>query len=265
MLQDNQNADLLEYGRSTLPNAVDRQFFSASFADPLYRATKLALVSRLTDIIRDPVLRRFTCHGSSFDLGGLLDGGKVIVVQFDPSQQGKDTITAIGQLLTAAILSHVLGRPPSRRYPIHLFVDEAQYFVSRTISEILGESRKFGLYLTLATQRLESLDTALQDAVLGNVGTIWIGSSRHNTGEKLSRETDISASKIRSLPNLQFFQSCPGKPAKRISLRYLGKRYLMKPLDWRRVQKDQAELYYQDCKRNADQSKPIDTWNPKFL
>ena len=58
LLQDGQNADLLRYGQTKLPNLVDRQFFSGSFADPLYGATKLALVSRLTDIIRDPVVRR---------------------------------------------------------------------------------------------------------------------------------------------------------------------------------------------------------------
>jgi len=175
ILQDGQNADLLRYGQEKLPNPIDRQFFAGSFADPLYKPTKLALVSRLTDIVRDPVVRRVTCEPSSINLRKLLDSGKVIVIRFDPYTQGRDTIRTIGQLFNAAILSHVLGRSSKQRHPIHMLVDECQYFVSPTITEILGESRKFGLYLTLATQRIDSLDTELQDAALGNVGNLWIG------------------------------------------------------------------------------------------
>lgn len=268
LLQDGQNRDLVQYGQECLPNPIDRHFFAHSFADPNYRATKLALVSRLTDIVRDPVVRQFTCHASSFDLGEILDSGKWLIVQFDPSIQGRDTIKTIGQLLNAAILSHVLGRPPRKRYPIHLFIDECQYFISPTISEILGESRKFGLYVTLATQRTENLDGQLQDAILGNVGNIWIGASRHITAEKLARETDISPEKIRKLPNLQFFHSVGSKPVKRQNLRYIGNRYCMKLQHWPAILKEQSRRYY---RRHVSNQSPLPsrtskpTWSPDFF
>ena len=204
LLQDGQNADLVHYGQTELPNEIDRQFFTHSFADAEYRTTKAALVSRLTDIIRDPVVRRFTCHPSSIQLGHLLDQGKVIVVRFNGSSQGRDTIRTIGQLINAAILSHVLGRPDARRWPIHMFVDECQYFVSHTVAEILGESRKFGLYLTLATQRTDALQSSLLDTILGNAGNLWIGDCRHVTADRLAREADLPATTLRNLPPLTF-------------------------------------------------------------
>ena len=268
LLQDGQNADLLHYGQENLPNIIDRRFFIASFNDPNYRATKLALVSRLTDIVRDPVVRRFICHTSTFDLADILNSGKILVVQFDPSKQGRDTIKTIGQLLNAAILSHVLGRPAKDRHPIHLHVDECQYFVSPTISEILGESRKFGLYATLATQRTEALDSQLQDAILGNVGNIWVGASRHITAEKLSRETNISSDKIRNLPNLQFFHSAASKQVTRHSIRYIGIRFGMKQGQWNDLLKRQSRRYYRVqspelSPQPARNSKP--NWNPDFF
>jgi len=268
LLQDGQNTDLLHYGEEHLPNIIDRRFFNASFNDPNYRATKLALVSRLTDIVRDPVIRRFICHTSTFDLADILNSGKILVVQFDPSKQGRDTIKTIGQLINAAILSHVLGRPSKDRHPIHLFVDECQYFVSPTISEILGESRKFGLYATLATQRTEALDSQLQDAILGNVGNIWVGASRHITAEKLSRETNISPDKIRNLPNLQFFHSAASKPVTHNSIRYIGERFGMKQGQWNELLKQQSKRYYRVkspalSPLSAKSSKP--NWNPDFF
>lgn len=199
-------------------------------------------MARLTDIVRDPYVRDFTCQPSSFDLGKVLDSGKVLVVCFDPSKQSPETIRTIGQLLNAAILSHVLGRTPYKRQPIHLFVDECQYFVSPTIADILGESRKFGLYATLATQRVERLDPDLQDAILGNVGTIWVGASRHITAEKLAKETDLSSEQIRTLPNLAFYRASADKPAVRQRLRFIGRRYAMNPKDWARVNTSYSRL-----------------------
>lgn len=268
LLQDEQNVDLVRYGKENLPNIIDRQFFIATFAKSHYRATKQALVARLTDVVRDPFVRRFTCHRSSFDLGKVLDSGKVLVVCFDPSKQSADTIRAIGQLLNAAILSHVLGRTPYKRQPIHLFVDECQYFVSPTIADILGESRKFGLYATLATQRVEQLDPDLQDAILGNVGTIWVGASRHTTAEKLAKETDLGTAQIRTLPNLSFFRVVGDKPTVRQRLRFIGRRFAMTPKEWGKVTRQQVKDYYRKPSPQSDSEQKLHSetdWTPYFF
>ena len=266
LLQDEQNDDLLHHGKENLPNKIDRQFFLTSFSNAHYRATKQALVARLTDIIRDPYVQRFTCQKSSLNLGQVLDSGKVLVVCFDPSKQSPDTIRTIGQLLSAAVLSHVLGRHPYKRHPIHLFVDECQYFVSPTIADILGESRKFGLYATLATQRIERLDTDLQDAILGNVGNIWIGASRHITADKMAKETELKAEQIRTLPHLVFYHIAGNIPARRQSIRFIGLRYAMSPNAWAKITRQQAKLYYQKpVKPKPLLSESANLWIPDFF
>jgi len=267
VLQDGQNADLIRYGQQSLSNEVDRQFFAHSFRENGYRTTKQALVARLIDIVRDPVVRRFTCHPSTINLGQLLDAGKLIVIRFDSSQQSPDTIRTIGQLINAAIFSHVLGRKTNRRKPIHVFIDECQYFISPTISDILGEARKFGLYLTLATQRIERLSSPLQDAILGNVGTLWVGGSRHITAEKMAKEANIPADQIRFLRNLEFFHVTPNRPTKRQRVRFIGGKYTMSKHQWRQKYKEQIRKYYRAFTGRKSLSKPSETtnWEPPNL
>jgi len=261
--------DLLRYGQERLPNPVDRQFFQQSFTSSHYRLSKLALISRLTDIARDPAVRRFTCASSSLPLGHLLDSGKVIVIRFDPRRQSSGMVRALGQLLTAAILTHVLGRPRSQRSPIHMFVDECQYFLSPTIADMMGEGRKFGLYLTLATQRTDGLDPALLDTILGNVGNLWVGNSRHLTAEKLAKETGLKSEVFRQLPNLHFLHIVGDQIQGHHYLPYLGSRYLMNKAAWREVLLEQAQRYYPLPSSDKGASQPLNTslgpWTPDFL
>ena len=268
ILEDGNNTDLVQYGRDVLPNAVDRQFFTSTFHESGYRVSKQALLARLIDIVRDPSVRRFICQPSTIDLGRLLDAGKVIVIKFDPSQQSPDTIRTIGQLINAAIFSHVMGRPSVRRKPIHVFIDECQYFISPTVSDILGEARKFGLYLTLATQRIERLSPSLQDAIMGNVGTLWIGGSRHITAEKMAKESDVSADQIRSLRNLEFFQVTPNRPTKRQRVRFLGNKHSMSLKQWSQTLKAQAKQYYRAITKAQIKTMPsseLKNWEPPQL
>ncbi len=58
----------------------------------------------------------------------------------------------------------------TQRRPFHIYLDEAPKFVTDTLEEIIAETRKFGVSLTLAHQFLRQFDTKKVDA-LGTVGT----------------------------------------------------------------------------------------------
>jgi DNA helicase HerA-like ATPase len=54
-----------------------------------------------------------------------------------------------------------------------VLVDEASWFMSRTVSELFDQARKFGIGVILAVQRLGQLvPEDVRDAVLANSGTI---------------------------------------------------------------------------------------------
>jgi hypothetical protein len=53
--------------------------------------------------------------------------------------------------------------------PVHLFIDEFQNYIAPSIAEILSESRKFGLHLTMAQQYLgQRMDAEFRRGILAN-------------------------------------------------------------------------------------------------
>jgi hypothetical protein len=81
----------------------------------------------------------------------------------------------VGKILMAA-LSRTDMRATDRK-DFYLYIDEFQNFLTDSISAILSEARKYGLDLIVAHQFIGQLtekngNTAIRDAVFGNVGTM---------------------------------------------------------------------------------------------
>ena len=243
-MDDERNNELVKYGREHLPNEQDRDFFKHQFHSRNFESTKDALRYRFNEVIRDPSVRSFLCNKSTVHLPELLQAGKVIVFHFDPDKQTKEAIRTIGQLITAYITSFAMSRPKGERRSIHLFADECQYFVSPTISEIMGETRKFGLYATLATQRTEQVGRDLLDAIFGNVGCYLIGRNKNQTAEKMAKEHPITADQIRELKPLQFYQIELDREPVMTKIDIIGSKFGLKGEHWRDLLLKQGELYY---------------------
>lgn len=62
--------------------------------------------------------------------------------------------------------------PENQRVPFYLYVDEFQNFATDSFANILSESRKYRLSLTVAHQYVSQLNEVVKKTVFGNVGTI---------------------------------------------------------------------------------------------
>lgn len=243
-MDDERNGDLVKYGQTALPNEVDRDFFKHRFNSRNYESTKEALGSRFSEIIGDPTIRDFLCNESTFDLPASLKDGKVIVFHFDQNEQSKQAITTIGQLINAYLVSYAMARPANDRRPIHLFADECQYFISPTIEEIMGETRKFGLYATLATQRTNQVGKDLLDAILGNVGCYMIGRNKGKTADVMGKEQPITADEIKELKPLHFYQIELDREPVKTKIDVVSGKHRLTGEAWRQVLLEQGRLYY---------------------
>jgi len=243
-MDDKRSQDLVQYGQRHLPNAQDRDFFEHQFYARNFDSTKEALRYRFSEIVRDPTVRGFLCNDSTFDLPECLEAGKVIIFHFNPDYHTQDAIRTTGQLINAFVTNYAMSRPKAKRRPIHLFADECQYFVSSKIEEILGETRKFGLYLTLATQRTEQVGTALLDAIFGNVGCYLIGKNKNKTAKKMAEEHPLTADDIRNLKKLEFYQIETERLPIKTKIGIVGNKFALPNADWKQLKLVQAEQYY---------------------
>ncbi len=102
----------------------------------------------------------------------IMDDGKVLIV--DLGNCDGETRRLVGSLIVTGIEQAARSRRNMQnRKPFFFCIDEFQDFCSndgaaQTLSQILSECRKFGLYLTLAHQTLAQVSARMQGA-LGNV------------------------------------------------------------------------------------------------
>ena len=103
------------------------------------------------EVIR-PMLGQYT---NTVDFPGILRHEKILLVNL----ARQNTISAdnqhlLGTLLVNELITAAFARTPGERKAFHLFVDEAQHFVTKDMCEILDGGRKYGLHCTLSHQSL---------------------------------------------------------------------------------------------------------------
>ena len=134
----------------------------------------LPAVHRLQRLLATPWLRNTLGQtGQSLDFGEVFRRGDVLLI--DLSGIGTANAKLLGSLILLMIRQATLGRGDVSASDARHFVivDEASWFISRTVGELFDQARKFGVGLLLAAQRLGQLtpeDT--RQAVLANAGTL---------------------------------------------------------------------------------------------
>ena len=256
LMDDEANDELVRYGATRLPFDGSRRFFEEQFKTSRhYDSTKEMVRNRLQQLLSSPVITRFLCRESTFDFEAAIDDGKVIVLNCTRAKMDQQEVGQIGQFIMARIQGYCLTReliPGNPMTPVHVFADECQYFVNETVKEILGENRKHGLHITLATQRTDQMaedaGQKLVDAVIGNVGVFITGRGGGKTPDKLAPEIGMKTDDIRDLKPLNFFYTEKAvairRPTIQTQIPYIGTRYSMTRDDWGLLLSQQIERYY---------------------
>ncbi|MBD3281515.1 type IV secretion system DNA-binding domain-containing protein [Candidatus Uhrbacteria bacterium] len=138
------------------------------------------IASKLTPFITNDFLRPvISQQKSSFSFRQAMDEGKLIFCELNKGKLGDISSYLIGMIVVGKILMAALARgdmDPSKRRDFYLYIDEFQNFLTDSISAILSEARKYGLNLIIAHQFISQLapkgDTAIRDAIFGNIGTM---------------------------------------------------------------------------------------------
>lgn len=136
-----------------------------------------SILNKVSAFTLNPILRRILGQKENkLDFRKIMDEGKVLLV--DLGRCDGETRRLLGSLIVTGIEQAALARkdePARTRRPFYFYIDEFQDFSANegsaiTLAQILSESRKFGLHLTLAHQTLGQMDNAHLISALGNVG-----------------------------------------------------------------------------------------------
>ncbi len=113
---------------------------------------------------------------STIDFEDIMDNGKILICNFSKGLLGEDVSELFGITILAKLQLASLRRArvkQSERKPYYLYVDEFQNFATPSFVQMLSESRKYRLFLTMAEQSTsQQEDQQMVSVILANVGTV---------------------------------------------------------------------------------------------
>ena len=151
----------------------------AAFTDTYTREATPAIQNKVGQFTANPLIRNIVGQAkSSFDLRKIMDEKKIFIVNLSKGRMGETNAALLGSMLVVKIYLAAMSRAdePGIRLAqlprFYFYVDEFQSMMNEAFADILSESRKYKLALTLANQYIEQMEEKVRDAVFGNVGTL---------------------------------------------------------------------------------------------
>jgi hypothetical protein len=148
---------------------------------------------------------------STINFEEILDG-KIFICNFAKGLIGEDTselfgISTLAKLQLAAYRR--VKQTQADRKPFFLYVDEFQNFATMSFVQMLSESRKYRVFLTMAEQTTsQQRDQHMVNTILANVGTVVCFRSGNPADERLVLplfEPYVSHGEIANLPTYNFY------------------------------------------------------------
>lgn len=178
MLTDrNYRQKVVEY----IEDDMVKRFWAIEFADWSEKFDTdaiIPLVNKLGQFLSDPLLRNiFGQKENKINLEDFINTKKLVFINLSKGRLGEENSSFLGSMLITKIKQAGMARaslPERDRHDFYLYVDEFHNLVTETFENILSEARKYGLCLTVAHQYMGQLIQRVQQAVLGNVGSIII-------------------------------------------------------------------------------------------
>ncbi|HTR18394.1 MAG TPA: type IV secretion system DNA-binding domain-containing protein [Candidatus Paceibacterota bacterium] len=165
-----------------ITDPIVRDFWTVEFQTYTDRYTQEAtpaIQNKVGQFVSNPLIRNIVGQPkSSLDLRKIMDEKKIFIVNLSKGRMGETNASLLGSMLTVKIYLAAMSRADESaarmaRLPrFYFYVDEFQSMMNEAFADILSESRKYKLALTLANQYIEQMEEKVRDAVFGNVGTL---------------------------------------------------------------------------------------------
>lgn len=164
-----------------IKDPVVRRFWAIEFPEwsQRYDAEAVSpLLNKLGQLLADPLMRNiFGQMENKIDFFDIMQNRKIFLVNLSKGQIGDDKSAFFGAVLITKLYQASMQRirlPSDNRTPFYFYVDEFQNIATKTFENMLAESRKFGICVTVANQNLSQLSLSLRSTLFGNVANIIV-------------------------------------------------------------------------------------------
>lgn len=262
-MDKDRNDDLLTIGKAS-PNIEHRDFFNYDWDKSDFHKTKVSIATRIQRLLNSPTFRNLIVGKNTINLKQLLENQHLVVFNLSKGKMGKRASKAYGKILVSMIQTIVLQRSHQEekdRKPVHLFIDEFQNYVSPTIEEIASESRKYKLYLTIASQVYgQKMPEEIKSVIVGNMNIRIIGKNDYKSRNEMAKEFSMKADELKGLEKGKFIaQIGSGIPFKFSgSTKVLGNKNSMSSHKWDKVVAEQLHSYYKTKNNPNEKEHNID-------
>ena len=104
-----------------------------------------------------------------------MNNEKILLIEMSKGKLGEENSNLLGAMFISKIYQTAMARAKlaeEDRKEFYLYIDEFQNFATETFENILSESRKYKLNLTLSHQYLAQVPERIKGTVFGNVGSM---------------------------------------------------------------------------------------------
>jgi energy-coupling factor transporter ATP-binding protein EcfA2 len=180
-----------------------------------YQKVKMVspVTARIGRFLFSPSARRvLEQKESTINFDKLLEENKIFICNLSKGNIGEDTSEVMGVMILNKLQLALLKRArkeQTQRKQFYLYVDEFQNFATPSFVQMLSESRKYGLHLTIAEQSTsQQNDRNMVHTILANVGNVVAFRSANPQDEDLllrQFSPYIQRGDIANLPAFNFY------------------------------------------------------------
>jgi len=168
-----ESLSLIEKIREVIDNETARIFWREDFTKysaqdlnpPQHKLSKLLMSGNLSLMLSQPENR--------INFREIMDSGKILLV--DLSGIGTEVRELLGSFILNLLHITAISRSDiaiEKREQYHIYCDEAHRFIRSSVEDMIAETRKFKVSLTLAHQYLKQFKPDVRDAILTSGSTI---------------------------------------------------------------------------------------------
>jgi len=186
---------------SRLPNRQLKEFWNLEY--PTFPSTAPSPILNKLSAFLAPMSdleRVFSTNENDLDFTDIMDNGKILIVNLSKGILGDEPSRLVGGLIVAGIQQSALARASQAehtRRDFYLYVDEFQDYCVSSFADILAESAKYRLNLTLAHQNLGQVPDYLRRSIFGNVATMIAYQISAQDAPLIAREMHRSRIRVR--------------------------------------------------------------------